>query len=71
MVDAESVPDDDVGVVEAFVRVGGDPSGEAGRGGAGGLGDVAAGWVELVVCVLGGMSAVGYGWRGRNGRGKG
>ena len=53
MRDAECVPKHDVGVFDIFVRVGGDPFGEAEGRGTGGLWDVAAGGVELVVLVCG------------------
>jgi hypothetical protein len=48
---SESVPQHDVLVVKARVGVRGDPGGDALRGLAGGLGDVAAGGVELAVFV--------------------
>jgi hypothetical protein len=51
MCDTKGVPEDDVGVLEIFVWVGFDPGGDALRGFAGGLGDVAACWVELRVVV--------------------
>ena len=50
----ESVPQHDVLVVEVCVRVRGDPGGDALGGFARGLGDVAAGGVELAVFVCGG-----------------
>ena len=50
---SECVPEHDVGVFDVFVRVGGNPFREAEGGGAGGLGDVAAGGVELIVLVCG------------------
>ncbi len=53
MRDAEGVPEHDVGVFDVFVRVRGDPFGETEGGLAGGLGDVSAGGVELVVLVCG------------------
>ena len=49
--DAECVPEDNVGVFEGLCGVRGDPSGDSLRGLAGGLGDVAAGGVDLVVVV--------------------
>lgn len=63
MREAEGVPEDHVGVVDGVGGRGGNPVGEGGVGGrgggwggwgggvAGGLGDVAAGGVELVVSV--------------------
>ena len=48
---AKSVPQHDVLVVEVCVWVCGDPGGDALGGLAGGLGDVAAGGVELAVFV--------------------
>lgn len=51
--DAEGVPQDDVRVVDGLGRVGLDPGGQALRGVAGGLRDVAAGRVDLVVGVCG------------------
>jgi hypothetical protein len=56
MRDAKGVPEHDIGVVEVFVRVGGDPGRDALRGFAGGLGDVTAGWVKLGVVVWGGLA---------------
>lgn len=51
---SKGVPQHDVLVVKACVGVRGDPGGDALRGFAGGLGDVAAGGVELAVFVCGG-----------------
>lgn len=51
MDDAEGVPEDDVGVGDVGVRVGGDPFGKARGRVARGLGDVASGGVELSVVV--------------------
>ena len=51
MCDAEGMPEHDICVFDICVGVLGDPFGEAERGGAGGLGDVAAGGMELVVLV--------------------
>lgn len=51
MSDAEGVPEDEVGVDDGVGGGVGDPGGEALRGGAGSLGDVATGRVELVVGV--------------------
>ena len=48
---SEGVPQHDVFVVEVCVWVRGDPGGDALGGLAGGLGDVAAGGVELAVFV--------------------
>lgn len=48
---AEGVPEDNVGVFDAFVAVRGDPGGQALRGLTGGLWDVAARGVDLVVVV--------------------
>lgn len=51
MRDTERVPDDNVGVVDGCVGVRGNPLGKAARGFAGGLRDMSAGGVELVVLV--------------------
>jgi hypothetical protein len=51
MCDAEGVPQYDVFVRDVDVRVCGDPFGESFGGLAGGLWDMAAGGVELVVFV--------------------
>jgi hypothetical protein len=48
---AEGMPEDDVRVYDVGGRVGGDPGGETLGGFAGGLGDVAACWVDLCVVV--------------------
>lgn len=54
MSDAEGVPEDDVGVVDLCGWwVGVDPGWEALRGFSGGLGDVAASGMELIVVVCG------------------
>lgn len=52
MRDAEGVPEDDVGVVDGLGGCGGDPGGEALRGGAARLRDVPAGGVDFVVGVF-------------------
>lgn len=70
MRDAEGVPEDYVGVFDRGVGRGGDPGGEALRGGPGGLGDVSASRVDfgVGVCVGGllvvfwGMMDGGCGW---------
>lgn len=51
MCQSEGVPQHDILVVEVCVWVRGDPGGDALGGLAGGLGDVAAGGVELAVFV--------------------
>lgn len=51
MRDAEGVPEDDVSVVDGVGGRGGDPGGEALRGGAARLRDVAAGGVDFGVGV--------------------
>lgn len=53
MVEAEGVPENDVCILDGIVEGGGggDPFGQAAGGEAGGLGNVPAGGVELVVCV--------------------
>lgn len=56
MRDAERVPEHDVGVVDAGVAVLFDPFWQAGGGDAGGLGDVSACGVQLVVFVCGVVS---------------
>ena len=55
------MPEDYVGVGEVCVWVGGDPGGDALGGFAGGLGNVAAGGVELVVgvCIIHTQELVG------------
>lgn len=57
VIEAESVPEDYVYVVNRLVGGGGggDPFGEAAGGEAGGLGDVPAGGVELVVGICDGL----------------
>lgn len=51
MRDAEGVPEDDVGIFDAFVAVRCDPSWQTLRRFAGGLRDMAASGVDLVVVV--------------------
>jgi hypothetical protein len=52
--ESKGVPENDVGVGDALLRVGGDPFGKAAAGRAACLRDVAAGGVDLVVgvCVV-------------------
>jgi hypothetical protein len=63
MRDAEGVPEYDIGVVEVFVWVGFDPGRDALGGFAGGLGDVAACWVELCVVVYLVLAFISAFWR--------
>ena len=51
MRNSESMPQYDIGVFDRFGTVGGDPGGKTGGWVAGGLRDVAAGGMELVVSV--------------------
>lgn len=51
MSDAEGVPEDDIGIYDVGVRIGGDPCGDTLGGFAAGLWDMATGGVDLGVVI--------------------